>query len=183
MRSLHSGEGDVSRFQELTPTFLHSDVWAEEEGHSVWKQTSMIGIPAFAQPSLTAWGDSLPRVRSGCEMWAVMINHMPGQLQCSNRRMPCRHLWNSVSFSARRHDVLLPSCLWKLKERLSIGVKNVFVWSCRLVGKEQLWPRCLRAWCFCLAPPQCLTPSTPLSKKKSLLCVVLTLWLSLCLIW
>lgn len=83
-----------------------------------------------------------------------MINHMPGQSPCSDGSIPCPHLWNSVSFPARRHYVLLPSKFsWKLKESLRLGVQNVFVWSCRLVAEEQLWPRCLRSQCSCLALP------------------------------
>lgn len=141
MRSLHSDEGDVSRFQELTPTFLHSNVWAEVEGDSVWKRTSTIGTPAFAQAALQAWGGSLPGVCSGCEMWAVMISHIPGPLQCSNQSIPCSHLWNSVSFPARRKDMM--PCYHHVSESLKkdwgLECKRVTDWRQRSKCDQGVW--------------------------------------------
>lgn len=112
-----------------------------------WKGTMSGRRPAWqehlllAQPALQAWGGSLCGVRSRCEMWAVRISHIPGRLPCSNQSIPCSHPWNSVSFRARRKNMLPCYChvSESLKERLE--EQKAFAWCRTLMAGGQRWSR------------------------------------------
>lgn len=67
-------------------------------------------------------GGSLRGARSGCEVWAVRISHIPGLLPCSDQSIPCSHPWNSVSFPARRKDTL--PCYHHVSESLRKDLKS-----------------------------------------------------------
>lgn len=123
-------------------------------------------------PTIPEW-----RVVVKCDV----INHMPGQLQCSNRSIPCPHLWNSVSFSARRQTVLLPSCYESLRKVWDLECKmylsEVTDWWPRSSYDPAVWESSVPVLHH---HNNAQLPGHPSQKKKP---AWLALWLSLCLMW